>query len=337
METENQIIEVITNSGVEVTIANSLQKAFEPFFLQANEWAEKANKLVVTDISQVQEMKQAREARLALKEIRVSADKTRKSLKEDSVRYGKAVQGVYNVIDFLIVPIEKHLEQQEKFAEIQEAKIKDQLKEDREAELEPYREFVPFVDLREMGQEDYFKLLVGAKLQAKNKEEVELKAEADREAKEKADAIEQQRVAKEYTKLLAKVDADKKKADAEQKKREAEAKILAEAEQEKREALEAKVKIEQEANTKIQAELKAKDEAEKERLRLEQEAKEREKQETKQALLAPDKEKLVALAESLLQIKMPLVDSKEALKVLKSTQELLLKTANYIKQQSNQI
>lgn len=121
----NQLLQVITESGVEQTTAQSLQKAFEPFFAQANDWQEKAKGLVVTDESQTREMKMAREARLALKEIRVNADKTRKALKEDSLRYGKAVQEVYNVIEYLIVPIEKHLEEQEKFVERKEAERKE--------------------------------------------------------------------------------------------------------------------------------------------------------------------------------------------------------------------
>ena len=58
-------------------------------------------------------MQEARIARLALRDIRIQADKTRKALKEESLRYGKAVQGVYNVIEYLITPIEKHLEERE--------------------------------------------------------------------------------------------------------------------------------------------------------------------------------------------------------------------------------
>ena len=119
MEQNNELVRVINESGVEQSTALTLQSSFLPFFEQAEQWKIKAESLVVTDASQTREMKMAREARLALKDIRVSADKTRKALKEDSLRYGKAVQGVYNVIDYLIAPIEKHLEEQEKFPEIQ--------------------------------------------------------------------------------------------------------------------------------------------------------------------------------------------------------------------------
>ncbi len=123
-ETNEALVLAIKENQVETETGLVLQKAFEPFFQQANEWKKKAEELVITDVSQVREMQMARQARLALKEIRVNADKTRKRLKEDSLRYGKAVQGVYNVIEYLIEPIEKFLQEQEDFAKIQEAKQK---------------------------------------------------------------------------------------------------------------------------------------------------------------------------------------------------------------------
>ena len=43
--------------------------------------------------------------------------KVRKELKEESLRKGKAIDGVANIIKFLIEPVEKYLEDQEKFIE----------------------------------------------------------------------------------------------------------------------------------------------------------------------------------------------------------------------------
>ena len=123
-ETTNELVKVVETSGVEPQTATTLKESFLPFFEQAEEWKRKAEALVVTDATQVHDMKMARTARLALKEIRVNADKKRKELKEDSLRYGKAVQGVYNVIEFLIAPIEKHLQEQEDFVAIAEAERK---------------------------------------------------------------------------------------------------------------------------------------------------------------------------------------------------------------------
>lgn len=255
MEDNNELVQVITESGVEQSTAVTLQNSFLPFFDKAREWKAKADELIVTDVSQVREMKMAREARLALKDIRVEADKKRKALKEDSLRYGKAVQGVYNVIEYLIVPIEKHLEDQEKFAERLEEKRKAELKEQRDAELQPYLEFVPYqVDTGTLTDAAWNTLLNGAKLQHNAKIEAELKAEAERVAREKAEAEERERIKAENERLKAEAE----KAEAARKVAEAKAEAERKAAEEARIAAEKKAQAErEEAERKLAAERKA--------------------------------------------------------------------------------
>lgn len=101
-EKTNELIKVVDASGLESQTGNYIKEKFLPFFDQAEEWKEKAESLIITDVAQTHEMKMAREARLALREIRVEANKKRIELKQDSLLYGKAVQGVYNVIEDLI-------------------------------------------------------------------------------------------------------------------------------------------------------------------------------------------------------------------------------------------
>ena len=60
-----QVIDVIESSGLEPETTTDLKKRFLPFWEQANEWAERAKTLVVTDESQTAEIKMARVARLA--------------------------------------------------------------------------------------------------------------------------------------------------------------------------------------------------------------------------------------------------------------------------------
>lgn len=185
---ENQLLKVITDSKVEQSTALSLQNAFLPFYDNLLTWSEKAKTLVVTDASQTREMKMAREGRLALRDIRVAANKKRIALKEDSTRYGKAVQNVYNLIDDLCTPAEKHLEEQEKFVEIQEEARKAELKRVRMAELLPYAEFVApgsYVDLGEYTESEYANILTSCKELLENKIAEEAQAELDRIAKEK--------------------------------------------------------------------------------------------------------------------------------------------------------
>lgn len=339
-ETTNELVKVVETSGVEAQTATTLKEKFLPFFEQAEEWKRKAEALVVTDASQVHDMKMARTARLALKEIRVNADKTRKELKEDSLRYGKAVQGVYNVIEYLIAPIEKHLQEQEDFVAIAEAKRKAELKASREMELQPFAEFVPFgLNLGEMSEEDYAKTLNGAKLQSQAKIEAEQKAEAERIAKEKAEAEERERIKIENEKLKAEAEAKEKQLAEERAKAEAERKAIEEKARKEKAAADAKLKAEKEANEKLQAEIRAKAEAE-EKAKREAEAKAQAEMKAKEladkkAKAAPDKAKLNDFAKMLDELALPELKSEEANKVLTDAKTLLAKVSTFIREKSS--
>lgn len=299
-ETTNELVKVVETSGVEPQTATTLKESFLPFFEQAEEWKRKAESLVVTDVSQVREMKMAREARLALKEIRVNADKTRKELKEESLRYGKAVQGVYNVIEYLIAPIEKHLEDQEKYAEIQEAKRKAELNILRKNEIQPFVEFIPYeLNLGELSEEVYLKTLNNAKILFQAKIEAEKKAEAERIAKEKAEAEERERIRIENKRLKAEAEAKEKQL--------AEERAKAEAERKARKEAEAKVIAEQKAKALLEKKAKA----------------------------APDKAKLNDFAKMLDELTLPELKSEEANKVLSDAKTLLQKVSTFIREKSS--
>lgn len=307
--TSNELTVVIQQSGVEQSTALTLQNSFMPFFQQAKEWDEKAKSLVVTDVSQVREMKMAREARLALRDIRINADKIRKSLKEDSLRYGKAVQGVYNVIDYLIAPIEKHMEDQEKFAERLDAQRKADLKKQRDTELLPYLAFVPYqIDLGELTEEAWATVLNGAKLQYQAKIQADIQAEADRIEKERA---ESERLALEEKNRKAEVERQRL-AEIERKKQ---ADELAKSEAARKTAEQAAAKmLEQEraASAKLAAELKAKKDAEEaEHSRLAKVESERIAAE-KKAAKAPEKDQLRAWLNSIKFQPMPVTKSGES-------------------------
>ena len=339
-ETTNELVKVVETSGLEAQTSNYIKEKFLPFFEQAEDWKRKAEALVVTDASQVHDMKMARTARLALKEIRVNADKTRKELKEDSLRYGKAVQGVYNVIEYLIAPIEKHLQEQEDFVVIQEAKRKAELKASREMELQPFAEFVPLgLNLGEMSEEDYGKTLNGAKLQLQAKIEAEQKAEAERIAKEKAEAEERERVRLENERLKAEAEAKEKQLAEERAKAEAERKALEEKARKEKAAADAKLKAEREAKEKLEAELKARAEAEA-KAKREAEAKAAAELKAKQdaekkAKAAPDKAKLNDFAKMLDELNLPELKSEEAQKILTDAKTLLAKVSTFIREKSS--
>lgn len=347
-----EITTLIQSNNIDSISAKNLQDTFMPFFTQAEEWKKKAGSLVVTSIDQKEEMKLAREARLALKNIRVNVEKARKQMKEESLRKGKAIDGIANVIKFLIVPIEDHLQAQEDFIKLEEAKRIEELKEHRESALAPYEVDTTYFNLGEMTEESFSQLLNNSRIAFEQRKEQERKTEEDRIAKEKAEAEERERIRQENARLKAEAEArekaiaeERRKQEEERKKQEEiarkereklEAEIKAkeqeaakerakvEAEKKKeREAAEAKLKAEREQKARFEAELKAKKEAE-EKARMEAEAKEKAKR------LAPDKQKLEELAKEMAEFELPEVSNPEARKVLDNVRILLNKTAAYI-------
>jgi len=224
MKTISKELEVLEVSNeTKLTLKNE----FSVFFEQAEEWKQKAEGLVVNDISQKEEMKQAKEARLALKRIRTSAENKRKELKEESLRTGKAIDGMANIIKFLIVPIEEDLKAKEDFEKIYNEKLAAELLEKRSSELEKYDVETSFYKLGEMPEESYDQLLENSKLAFNARIEAERKAEEDRIKKEEDDRLEQERIKKEND---ARIEAQR--LENEKLKKEAEAREKADKERE---------------------------------------------------------------------------------------------------------
>lgn len=308
----NEITNAIKASDVETSTALQLQSSFDPLFRQAKEWAERAKEICVTDATQVSEMKKARELRLNLRSVRVEADKVRKRLKEDSLRYGKAVQGVYNVIEFLIVPIEEKLERDEKFAELAEKKRLQDLQEKRFAEYAEFQQYLPCTEFSGMKQEQFETMVENAKIIKKCAEEKALREKEEAEAKAKAEQEERERIRLENERLKKQAEEERSKAEKE------------------RAEMQKKLDAERKERERIEAEQKAK--AEKERAEKERiEAEERKK------AGAPDREKMLILATLIDGIKCEGLTSKEANELMQKVSVLLSKTANYIRENISNI
>jgi hypothetical protein len=223
------------DEGLEPATAASLREAFESYFQQADEWRSKALTIQITRADQVREMKLARETRLALREIRINAEKTRKRLKEDSLRKGKAIDGIYNMLAFAVEPLEKHLLEQEQFVERMEAERKAKLRAERERQLEPFGVDCSLYQLGEMSDEVFSSLIETNKLAHEARIEAARKAEAERIEREAAEAAEKERL--------------KKVAEA--------AESAARAEREARQRVEAELRANQEAEAKAKADAEA--------------------------------------------------------------------------------
>ena len=325
MSEDKQLIKIDEDVNKETAV--SLQTAFTPYFQKAKEIEKKAKALVVTSEDQLELMEEARQMRLALKAVRVDTEKIRKDMKGESLRKGKAIDGVANVIKFLVVPIEEHLQKQEDFVKTIEAEKVRKIHEDRVSKIESLEADPAMYNLTAMNNEAFAALVVTLERQKQERIDIANKEEEDRIIKEKADAIEQERIRKENIKLKeeAKI-RDAKELEEKKKREEVEA------------ALKVKVDAERKEKERIEKELQDKKEAdEKERLRLEKEKKDSEIDNQK-ALeaeqLAPDKDKLKKLAHQISAIEMPEMSEDKTKEILIEVVNRLNDVVGFIKEQT---
>jgi hypothetical protein len=251
----------------------------------------------------------ARTTRLKLKNIRVEVEKTRKDLKEQSLREGKAIDGMANIIKALIIPIEEHLEKQEKFAEIKAAERMAKRHAERIEKLVPYVADISVYNVDAMTNEAFEELVKNSKKAFEDQKAAEAQAEKDRLAKEEADRIEQERIRKDNERL--KKEAEQREIEAAKERKLADDKL--EAERKKRE------KLEQEKRDRENAEI----EERKAKEIVEGIEKAKAEEAERQKLLAPDKEKLTAFANIIDNLELPNVSNREAGKLLDETKDFL--------------
>jgi len=197
---------------------------FDEYFAIAEEWAERAKSINVTDDKQTVQMELARTGRLFIRDKRIAIEKARKLMKEDVLAEGRAIDGIAKKLTALLTPIEEHLDRQEHFVEMR-----------RKAEHEArQREIERRMEEERIAQE---------KAEAAEHERIRVENERlRREAEEHERAIRTEREKAEAERLAA------ERALAEEKRRA----------DEQRRAIEEKARKERET-----AELKAKQEREK--------------------------------------------------------------------------
>lgn len=221
---ENKLEVIVQQSGLEQSKAQYILDNFQSYFSIASEWEQKAKSIVVTNAEQKTEMKMAREARLFLRQKRIDIENARKKLKEQSLREGKAIDGIANVLKALIEPIEKHLDEQEHFVENKLAEEQALLRAEEEARLEKER-----LEKEKFEEEERKRIA---------EENIKLKAEA--EAREKAIQAEREKAEQERKALEAKAKAEaearEKLENEKREKEEEEAKRILEIENEKKKA-----------------------------------------------------------------------------------------------------
>ena len=193
-----ELVPVLSVSGAQVSLQNQVVQTLADFITKAKEWNTTIESLHITSADEIGKMKMAKEGRLTLKNMRLNGKKTvegiRKSIKDrmaSDIIEDKLWMKSWQIVEDIYDNLESKLEEKENFAKkLEEERIK-KLKEDRENQLTPYSAFVPFgIDLAGMGEEDFQKVLSGAKLQHEAKVEQDRKAE---ELKQKQKAFDDRR------------------------------------------------------------------------------------------------------------------------------------------------
>ena len=298
-----EALAVVADAGLPATAAAQLKEKFLAMFADAEVWVAEAKAIQVTDAAQVELIERARDMRLKLSKIRCNAERTRKSLKEESLRTGRAIDGIANVLKALIEPVEAHLAAQEEFAARQAEERRNALRAARAAALGPFCEggvWSGTLDLSALEQDDFEVLLAGTEARCKARLDAAKKAEAERAAAERAASAERERLRVENERLrqegvareaAAAIERDRiaKERLAESRKAEAEAarlRLQAENERKLREQAEAAARAERAAT-------EARAKAERDRILAEQAAA---IAEAGRAAKAPDREKILAFA-----------------------------------------
>lgn len=308
-----QLEKLTSQSGLELNEGEQIKQSYLPYFEQLAEIKSETAKINFDNPSEIDE-KMARELRLKTVKIRTGSEKVKEERKRIHSLKANLEQSAWNLIKSTCELEEEKFAQVEKHrANLEKARI-EALHSTRAEEIQPYAAFIPVgLNFGIMSDDDFGKLLSGAKLQHQAKVEAEAKAELERiererkEAEERARERERIRIENE----LLKKEADEREAKMKAEREEAEKKLAAEkakAEKERKEAeekarkereeVEAKLaaerkereRIEQEAKAKAEAEAKAKKEAEEAAAKAERERIAAEKKAAK----APDNEKIKA-------------------------------------------
>jgi colicin import membrane protein len=250
--------------------------------------------VIKLDIEDPKTTKQAKELRLLIQKNRTQGIQVwHKTTKDFFLKGGQFVDAIKRMEIAINERMEIDLEQIEKYAENKERERLDELESKRLEILEPFKDFVPFgANIRTISDEDFNKILNGAKLQQEAKIEAEKKAEAERIEQERLAEIARIEREKEIEAQRIENERLKKEAEAKEKQLELERKKARE-EADRLEAIrQFELKKEREKQAKLEAELKAKkdaeNEAEKQRLAKELEA----KKEAEKLAKAPIKKQL---------------------------------------------
>ena len=297
--------------------------------------------LVITDLADKEQFEAVHAGRMTMVKVRTTIEKARVRQKASALKYGRDVDAAAKELLTESEPVEAHLQAEEdkvineqkrleaEAAEIEKAKI-----QKRVDALFAYNVILPYMDVATMSDEEFENLRQkseeawsaekvrladeeAARIQ-KDKELADERAELDRRVAQQV-KIDKEQANKEKSLRIERDKFDKEKREAQEKKdREA---------FEKQAAEDAKVQADKDATAKIEREVR--------------EAKEKEiaeKAETaRQEGLKPDKEKLIAWAESIASHVVPEVHSPEARVIVENAEMALISVSEVITRKAEEM
>jgi hypothetical protein len=314
-------LEVPDKSIITPETEAALVSLFKPLFEQGADLYRQAQLVKVENRTQLGHMDSAKELGKRCQKLRSAVTQAHKQAKEESLKKGKCIDTIKNAFLAVMGPVEDYLEKQANFIKLEDAALKEQVRQERMADLAKYQDIIPLptMDLTAMSAEDFETLRAGT--QARYEQERKRRADeaAAKEQERLAGQRERERLEAENvrlrarqelhtarTRLLVTLDAldlaegkdlagmdivaFNKLADEGKARKEAKDKAAA-AEKAERDKAAAAEKAKQDALQKELADAQAK---ERERQQQEELAKRQEQEAAAKLAAAPDREKLAA-------------------------------------------
>lgn len=322
--------------GLEDQQVQTIEQAFAPKIAERDGLVEIYKSVISKELTP-ELCSEAKQVRLKLVKVRTGIADIHRTQKAFFLAAGRFVDAWKNKETEPVEQMESNLKEIEEHFINLEKQRKAQLEIERTQQLHQYTEIMP-VGLADMQQDVFDAYLNAQKTAHEARIEAERKAEADRIAREKAEAEERERIRKENEQLKKEAGERERKAEDERKTHQDEFEKQRKESEAKQKAIEDAARIEREKaeaeRAKLQAELKAKADAEA-KAKAEQERIEREKAKAMlDAAKAPDKIKLQRLVEGIVFPEIPQLTTDDSRRV---ASDLLQKFEAYKKWAVSQI
>ena len=217
LEMENEqapFDDIFKKTGIGHQMQSVIEDSFTKPFTDAAGYCKSASKIHVRGEDDTKSMEAAGVIHKAVREVRLTTEKVRKTLKDESLRTGQAIDAAARKIKGMIEPVEQVMKEAATYAETMRARRMAELEAKRQAELDNLEWDHTSYDLAMMPEDQYLRILNTAK--AAHKELLE-----ERERQRIADLEEAERLRIENEELRRKAEeADKLRRESEAKQRE---------------------------------------------------------------------------------------------------------------------